>query len=115
MNYEKLILELYSRVQVLEEEVRQLKEHRNLVEEKPDTIGTKEIRRFIEEQKESALANGESSLIVKANDLQHQLGIRNRIPSVCNAMRQCMQEGDEILHQSPSGNSTTYEIKYYLK
>jgi hypothetical protein len=29
-------------------------------------------------------------------------------------MRQSMNEGDIVLHTTPSGNSSTIEIKYYV-
>ena len=117
MNYEKIILELYSRIQVLEERVNQLTDQMEKGKELQKIekgAGTKEICAYINQRKQHAMSQGEVFLVLKANDIQHALGIRNRIPSVCNAMRHCMVQGDEILHTSPSGNSTTLEIKYYL-
>ena len=40
--------------------------------------------------------------------------LKNAMPMVCNAMRQCMGENDIILHETPSGYSSSLEIKYFL-
>ena len=39
----------------------------------------------------------------------------NRMPMVCNAMRQLMRPGDAILEQPPSGYGPRLRIRYYLE
>ena len=110
MDYEKIILELLGRIQVLEEKVDTLMKKE---EEKP-SITTNDICKYIKELKVSAKEGGKSSLILISRDIHRQLKLKSRFPMVCNAMRQCMEENDKILFQPPKGNSSTLEIEYKL-
>ena len=117
MNYEKIIIELMSRIQTLEEQVEYLMaKEKDVIEDetKIKKIGTKELREYIELLKENAKTRSEDHIVLRSGDIHKELGLKSMMPSVCNAMRQCMTDGDVILHQTPSGNSSTLEIKYYL-
>lgn len=123
MNYEKIIVELLSRIQTLEEKVDFLmngkpssskpKTHDEIVADVVK-VKTKDIRDYIEVQKREAKTDGKEFVVLKAGDLHRILRLRNSIPMVCNAMRQCMAEGDVVLHETPSGYSSTLEIKYHI-
>ena len=123
MNYEKSIVELLSRIQSLEEKVDMLmsnlpsdsnaKTHDEIVRDVAK-VKTKDIREYIESQKVEAKRNGKEFVIMKAGDLHRIHQLRNSMPMVCNAMRQCMIDGDEVLYETPSGYSSTLEIKYKL-
>lgn len=112
MDYEKIILELMGRIQVLEEKVDALT-NTNLQEEQP-RLTTNDICKYIEELKTLAESEHKSSLVLISRDIHNQLKLKSRYPMVCNAMRQCMQENDVILFQPPKGNSSTLEIEYKL-
>lgn len=121
MNYDTIIIELLGRIQKLEDEVKSL---RQIVNSEADSATggipskvkttTKDIRDYIEDQKSVARTNGQTELVLKANDIHRNLQLRSRIPMVCNAMRQCMADGDVVLHDTASGYSSTLEIRYYL-
>ena len=123
MNYEKIIVELLARIQTLEEKVDMLMNdkstgsapvtHEEIVNNVVK-VKTKDIRNFIEAQKIEAKNRGEEFIVLRASDLHRINRLRNGMPIVCNAMRQCMRENDEILYQTPSGYSSSLEIKYYL-
>ena len=123
MNYEKIIVELLSRIQTLEEKVdflmnekpssSKFKTHDEIVADVVK-VKTKDIRDYIEVQKSEAKTDGKEFVVLKAGDLHRILRLRNSIPMVCNAMRQCMAEGDVVLHETPSGYSSTLEIKYHI-
>lgn len=121
MNYDTIILELLGRIQKLENDVKLLQQAIG-IESNLDTAEipskakttTKDIRTYIEDQKSAAKANGQTELVLKANDIHKNLQLRSRIPMVCNAMRQCMTDGDVVLHDTASGYSSTLEIRYYL-
>ena len=111
MDYEKIIVELLGRIQVLEEQVVSLlseKEEAN----KEEKMTTKEIREYIEFLKSNAKQSGKTSLVLTARDVHGALKLKSRYPMVCNAMRHCMEENDVILFQPPKGNSSTLEIEY---
>ncbi len=80
----------------------------------PCSFTTVDIYDHIQELKESARRSGQTALVLVARDIAKHFGRLDRIVMVCNAMYKAMKTGDEILHTSPSGFSTTVEIKYYL-
>ena len=115
MNYEKIIVELLGRIQVLEEQVAMLMQEKDQVsKQETNKITTDDIRQYILELKRTAEANGKNFIVLKSGDIHKDLNLKSRMPQVCNAMRQSMNEADIVLHTTPSGNSSTIEIKYYV-
>lgn len=123
MNYEKIIVELLARIQTLEEKVDMLmndKSTGSVSVTHEETVNnvvkvkTKDIRDFIEAQKIEAKNRGEEFIVLRASDLHRINHLKNAMPMVCNAMRQRMGENDIILHETPSGYSSSLEIKYFL-
>ncbi|MBE6592877.1 MAG: hypothetical protein E7642_02675 [Ruminococcaceae bacterium] len=112
MEYEKIILELLMRVKTLEERVEELSNQSSVPAKKQP--GTADIREYIEAQKNIAKEKGFSFLVLKANDIHKEMNLKSRMPAVCNAMKQCMNPGDIIVHETASGFSSTYEIKYRI-
>ena len=115
MNYEKIILELLGRIQVLEEQIAMLMNAKTqALEEETNRISTDDIRHHIVELKKTAKESGNKFIVLKSGDIHKELNLKSRMPQVCNAMRQSMNEGDIVLHTTPSGNSSTIEIQYYV-
>lgn len=138
MNYDSIILEMLARIQKLEEEVRELKrkplgcndnsedvntddvsndlkEIENSLIPQKTKVSMKDIREYIQQQKENAKENGNDSLCLTARDIHSDMKLKSSYPMVCNAMRQLMEEQDIVIHETPSGNSSTLEIKYILR
>lgn len=113
MNYEKIIVELLGRIQILEEQVAFLMNEKEEIQNE-SKITTSEIRDYIEVLKNKAKGEGKISLVLTARDIHGQLKLKSRYPMVCNAMRQCMSSDDIIVFQPPKGNSSTLEIEYKL-
>ena len=114
MNYERTILELLDRIQTLEEQVAALMAKDNYTTKENNTMTTQEIREYIQQLKNTAKAQGLTSLTLRSGDIHKDLNLKNCMPSVCNAMYQMMLDGDKILHTTPSGKSSTIEIQYFL-
>ena len=115
MNYEKIIIELMGRIQVLEEKVEyMLNNQSNSKAKEIKRVTTDDIRRYIADMKASARASGEKVLVLRSGDLHKELGLKNAMPIVCNAMYQSMKDSDAILYTTPSGFSSTIEIEYKL-
>ena len=113
MNYEKIIVELLGRIQVLEEQVSMLmQEKKQASEQESNKITTDDIRKHILELKAATKNANKEFIILKSGDIHKALKLKNAMPQVCNAMRQAMSEGDIVLHTTPSGNSSTIEIQY---
>lgn len=115
MNYEKIILELLGRIQILEEQVGILMKQQELTKENDmKKVTTNNIREYITELKMNAKSKGDKTITLIARDIHKELKLKQQFPMVCNAMRDCMQNGDIILFQPPKGNSSTLEIEYKL-
>jgi hypothetical protein len=112
MEYEKIILDLLMRVKTLEEKVEMLSQEEKEVSKKQ--AGTAEIKAYILSRKQEARELGVPSVTMKANEIHKAMGLKSRMPAVCNAMKQSMEQGDVVLHETASGFSSTYEILYYL-
>ena len=112
MNYDKIIVEMLSRIQELEEKVEILSANQNSKPEVPK-VTTPEIKAFVENRIKEAFENGEKEITIKAIDIHKAMGLKSRYPMVCNAMRQCMKDGDVVVFEPESGYSSTLEIKYF--
>ena len=113
MNYEKIIVELLGRIQVLEEQVAMLMQAGNkALDQEVKKIGTQDIHQHILDLKASVRAQGKKFIVLKSGDIHRALGLKSALPQVCNAMRKAMNEGDVVLHTTPSGCSSTIEIQY---
>ena len=49
-----------------------------------------------------------------AGDIHREKKLKSAMPMVCNAMRQCMGDFDEVLYETASGYSSTLKIEYKL-
>ena len=123
MNYEKVIVELLSRIQTLEEKVDLLMSNQgqeNTVKTHNEIVAnvvkvkTKDSREYIEAQKEEARSIGKEFIVLRASNIHRINKLKNSMPMVCNAMRQCMGDNDIVLHETPSGYSSSLEIRYML-
>ena len=122
MNYERIILELMERIQILEEKVAVLesgapKTSDNSAEsESGEKLSlTARARACILAEKEKAQREGRTEIVLLCNDIQKQMGVVNRAPAVCAAMYECMGKNDVVLYAPSSGKSTAVKIKYYIQ
>ena len=121
MNYDKIILEMMSRIQNLEDEVKELRQmmgdtasEENAGEQTEEKTTTADIRDYIEQKKNQAKDAGEKTLVLRASEIHNALKLKKRYPMVCNAMRQCMGTADTVLHETASGYSSSLEIQYTI-
>ena len=69
-------------------------------------------KKYIGKLKNEAREKGLTYVNLKANDIHKAMGLKSRMPAVCNAMKQSMNPGDCVKHETTSGFSSTYEIQY---
>ena len=84
---------------------------------KPPDSGRKkadDVRQYIDKLLHEAKMRGEDYIDLVSGDIHKQLGMKNRIPQVCRIMYEKMIPGDEVLHTTPSGKSSTIKIRYNL-
>ena len=113
MEYEKIIVDMLNRICILEDQVKKLLDTKQQDTERK--ITTADIRKYLLGLKSEAKNRGEEFIEIVSNDVHRALKLTSSMPSVCNAMRQVMSDEDIIVHQTPSGNSSTLKIKYYVK
>ncbi len=77
-------------------------------------VTSKDIANFIDSLLHEARADGRQYLELVSGDIHKQLGLKNRMPQVCDAMYKKMGSKDEIIKTTPSGKSSTIAIKYHL-
>lgn len=85
---------------------------KNIVSKQP--VGTAEIRQYILQKLYTAQTTGETSCTLISGQIHKELGLKNKMPSVCSAMRQVMEPNDIVLHTTASGQSSTIKIQYQL-
>ena len=59
-----------------------------------------------------AKANGKHSICLTSGGIQKDVGLKNRLPLVCNAMRKCMDEKSVVIYETPSGQSSTFAVQW---
>lgn len=74
-----------------------------------------DVRIYIDKLLQEAKIQGKDYIDLVSGDIHKQLGMKNRMPQVCRIMYEKMIPGDEILHTTPSGKSSTIEIRYKLE
>lgn len=110
MEYEKTILKLMERIARLEERVDALENPQNL---KPSRkTYTEMVVNYIEKTIQKSKENGLTNITLTSGGIQKDVGLKNRLPLVCNAMGKCMDEKSEIIYETPSGQSSTLAIKW---
>lgn len=112
MENPEVLDEILKRLKVLEEKVESLLDSKKSEQTKMNTEG---IKTYIDVLKQESIIKGEKYIDLVSNDIHNNLKLKSRMPMVCNAMRQSMKEGDIILHQTASGNSSTLKIRYILE
>lgn len=128
MNYDRIIIELLDRVSKLEQEVNLLKNQKGLDVEESETktvpdyydsgvrgeTYTDRACAVIERAIAKAKEEGKEYVDIVSNDLQRAIGLKNRLPLCCNAMRKVAKNYKiEVIRDTPSHNSSTYTIRYY--
>ena len=73
-----------------------------------------DIRLYLDKVLQEAKHSGVEYIDLISGDIHKRLGLKNRMPQVCGIMYKMMLSGDEVLHSTPSGQSSTIKIRYYL-
>jgi hypothetical protein len=74
-----------------------------------------EITSYLNALLASSLEKGMLVLEISSGDIHKDMNLKNRIPSVCNAMLSVKDFKYEIIKDTASGMSSTKTIRYYLK
>ena len=87
-----------------------------LEKSKPMTtnMSVMEVRKYIVELLKAKKAAGESTCVLRAGDLQKELGLVNATPTVCDAMTKKIDFEYDIVFAPPKGKSARLTVKYHL-
>lgn len=134
-NFEGILLELFARVQALEQTVARLQESGQMHGARKDEQGdrgedrdggaesarksgkqvtTEDVCSYILQKKKEAVQNRERTMVLRAGDIERDLGTYNRIPIIVNAMKQMKGANDETLLSTRSGYSASFTVCYHL-
>ena len=133
MHYDTIIVEMLSRIQALEEKVALLSQSDKVQVMRSDKVQvtrsytsgikptekkttTSIVKDYINEQIRLAASEGKEYIVLRASKIHNELNLAKRTGRhrlVCEAMYQCMREGDCILYKPPKGYSSAVEIKYF--
>jgi len=80
----------------------------------PDNSISSKIRSYILFKFEQAQSSGKNECVLVSGEIHRALNLKNSMPTVCNVMAKLKRPGDEILHTTPSGMSSTIQIRYHL-
>lgn len=72
------------------------------------------VEQYLQSMIEEAARNGDEYIEVVSLDLAKAVGIMNRLPSICDAMKGFMRDNDVVVHSTPSGKSSTERVRYYI-
>ena len=112
MEYEKTILTLMEKVASLEERVSALEGKEKEAPKMPRGYYTDIVKKQIHRDISEARKSGKNRITLTAGDIQREVGLKNRLPLVCNAMRDCMDARSVIEHETPSGQSSTFSVTW---
>jgi len=63
--------------------------------------------------RQQAKEQGRDYIDLISGEVHKELNWKSRLPLVCDAMRNSMKHGDEFIHTTPSGKSSTITIRYH--
>jgi hypothetical protein len=79
------------------------------------TSNVEEVRVLIRGKLSDAKTNGKEYLDLRSGDIHKELDYSNRMPTVCGAMESINGIDYKVIHDTPSGKSSTKVLRYLLK
>jgi hypothetical protein len=76
---------------------------------------TEKIRVYTRDMLQQAKEAEAETVDLRSGDIHKEMGLVNRMPAVCNAMESLGLYRYIIIHDTPSGKSSTKVIRYFLK
>lgn len=75
---------------------------------------TDDIRKYIIAILDNARENGKEYLDLRSGDIHKEMGLKDRLPSVCGAMESIPVFKYTVIKDTPSGKSSTKVLRYFL-
>jgi hypothetical protein len=94
---------------------KELGKQRRLVSSTSRPGLTEEVREYVRSILHKAKEEGKEHTDLRSGDIHKQMKLQDRMPPVCNAMISLGVFRHEIIHDTPSGKSSTKVVRYYLR
>lgn len=77
-------------------------------------LGIHDVYKYIQRILQDAKANGSQYIELVSGDIHKDLGLVQRMPTVCDAMYKLMKTNEFITYSPPKGKGSKLHIKYDL-
>ena len=78
------------------------------------TVGVNDVVRYLKDKFEQAKKNNKEEIIIRSGEIHSELGLKDRMPTVCNAMYKLQTSKDEVVEKPNKGYGSRLVIKYLL-
>jgi len=115
LNGKPITVSEYEKIVALSGETKLIEKPPKRIEQSPPkTIGVSDIVLYLKDKFEQVKKNGMKEIIIRSGEIHSELGLKDRMPTVCNAMYKLQTPKDEVLEKPNKGYGARLVIKYYF-
>ena len=115
LNGKPLTVSEYEKIVALSGGTKLIEKTPKRIEQSPKkTIGVSDIVLYLKDKFEQAKKNSMKEIIIRSGEIHSELGLKDRMPTVCNAMYKLQTPKDEVLEKPNKGYGARLVIKYIL-
>jgi len=78
------------------------------------TVGVNDVVRYLKDKFEQTKKNNKEEITIRSGEIHSELGLKDRMPTVCNAMYKLQTSKDEVVEKPNKGYGARLVIKYLL-
>lgn len=78
------------------------------------TAGVNDVVQYLSDKFEQAKKNNKEEITIRSGEIHSELGLKDRMPTVCNAMYKLQTPRDEVVEKPNKGYGARLVIKYFL-
>ena len=78
------------------------------------TTGVNDVVQYLSDKFEQAKKNNKEEITIRSGEIHSELGLKDRMPTVCNAMYKLQKPRDEVVEKPNKGYGARLVIKYFL-
>ena len=79
-----------------------------------NTAGVNDVVRYLKDKFEQTRKNNRKEITIRSGEIHSELGFKDRMPTVCNAMYKLQTPRDEVIEKPNKGYGARLVIKYFL-
>lgn len=78
------------------------------------TVGVNDVVLYLKDKFEQTKKNNRKEITIRSGEIHSELGLKDRMPTVCNAMYKLQTPKDEVVEKPNKGYGARLVIKYFL-